>query len=95
LGSGWIVTVSFVSAQLHGDVTAPVDLWNMFCEEICANLPHRMEQQMINIPPEMEAPHIDYGLYLLSQDLHRYEKILTDFLLSNLPYNGRLMPEIL
>ena len=69
----------FVSVLMHGDMTEPAQLWNQFAQDICSDLPHRIEQQMDNVPAALENAHWDFGLHLIAQDLAKYGQILNDF----------------
>ena len=67
----------FVIALLHGSVADPLALWERFRDQICDDLPYRL-RTMTGVPPDLADPHLDYGLYLIQQELRPYDKDLSD-----------------
>ena len=57
----------FMNALIHGEVADPPALWELFKEHICDDLPHRLRYE--RMPEDLGNPHLDYGLYLIAQDL--------------------------
>ena len=68
----------FVTALMFGNVADPQSLWSRFGEKICDDLPYQLHYRT-DIPPGLEHPHLDYGLFLLQQKLTDFGKNLMDF----------------
>ncbi|KAH0611538.1 uncharacterized protein H6S33_010803 [Morchella sextelata] len=78
--SGSSLRTLFATALLFGDVTDPLTLWTQFGIKICDDLPNALRNnESLLFPENMENPHLDYGLYLISQILADSGKTLTDF----------------
>jgi len=72
--------VLFSTALVFGCVSDPKALWERFCTNICDDLTYRIQQMgEVGIPPEIDNPHLDYGLYLLQKLLTNHGKCLSDF----------------
>ena len=79
--SGRHLRLLFVSILIFGSVVASVQLWNLFKSYICDDLEHRIAGRL-DIPTDLESPHYDYGLYLISGLLGEHSRCLADFQLS-------------
>jgi len=71
----------FVMSLLHGDVSDPPGLWNKFREHLCDDLPRRIQREFVSVPPDLQGPHLDYGLFLIQRYLIDSGKTLADFAL--------------
>jgi len=76
--TGYALRRLFVTALLHGDIVSPFTLWEQFAEKICDDLPHKIRAR-IDVPPDLQSPHIDYGLFLIHELLSEWENRLEDF----------------
>ena len=76
--SGSSLRTLFVTALIHGDITAPNLLWEQFRNSICDDLPRRV-QQFTDIPLDFDNPHWDYGLFLLARGLADFGRTLISF----------------
>jgi len=78
--TGKQLRVLFSTALVFGCVSNPKALWERFCTNICDDLTYRIQQMgEVGIPPEIDNPHLDYGLYLLQKLLTHHGKCLSDF----------------
>lgn len=68
----------FSTALIFGNVSNPADIWTRFCAHFCDDLPHALSR-LDHVPIDLDAPHIDYGLYLLSRLLADHGKTLHDY----------------
>jgi hypothetical protein len=71
----------FATLLLFGTVANAVKLWEKFRDGLCDDLPRRLDRtgEVSIIPADFEAPHYDYGLFLLSRYLGYQNKTLADF----------------
>lgn len=74
--------------MVHGHVSDPTALWEQFSNNICDDLPHRL-QSMNGVPNDLTDPYLDYGLYLLDEVLAVMGKSLQDYQLPSLSHNWR------
>lgn len=72
---------AFVAALVAGPPTHPLALWNRFKEEMCMDLPYWMARNLTARPEldDEQGVHLDYGLYLIDQELLTYNSCLADF----------------
>jgi hypothetical protein len=68
----------FATALTFGEISNPVELWSRFCTHFCDDLPYAL-RHMVHVPIDLDVPHVDYGLYLLSQLLTDHGKTLDDY----------------
>lgn len=48
-----------------GDIFEPAPLWERFAERFCDDLENRLRVMGRALPPVLESPCLDYGLYLV------------------------------
>ncbi|KAH0603160.1 uncharacterized protein H6S33_008164 [Morchella sextelata] len=78
--SGAALRTLFATALLFGDLTDPKALWAEFGNNICDDIPHTLQtNEALAAPADLQDPHLDYGLYLISQILADSNKTLADF----------------
>lgn len=74
----------FAVILLNCEPSTPLELWEIFRNQICDDLKHKIQHER-HIPPEVNAvspteEHIwDFGLFLLERILSKAGKALTDF----------------
>ena len=77
----------FALALQHTTLTNPTTIWEQFAESFCHDIQHLISSGRITRPLGWEAIgdtlYLDYGLYLVQQDLNEYGKALSDFGLSD------------
>ncbi|KAI5888543.1 uncharacterized protein SCHCODRAFT_02435894, partial [Schizophyllum commune H4-8] len=59
--TGASLRLLFATILLHCEPAHPGDLWASFCEQICDDLPRRL--QRMNFPNPSIEDACDYGLY--------------------------------
>ena len=78
----------FITALVYGQVSSPSSIWNRFCFELCDDLEHVLLQLLPNRAnhffDETESfhlgePALDYGLFLINQELETLNMSLQDF----------------
>ncbi|KAI8980790.1 hypothetical protein BDB01DRAFT_795567 [Pilobolus umbonatus] len=80
----------FIPAILFGELNSPLGIWDMFKEDFRDDLEHRWNNNGIASLLRSDHPDatfqdnkfwVDYGLYLISNDLNNQEKTMTEFCL--------------
>ena len=84
--SGSALRYLFATAMLHGGITDPLHIWMRFRDQFCDDLLRQLQQRNI-IPPNLEDPQLDYGLYLLQMILTDFDKSLADFQLPDFTHS--------
>ena len=60
----------FVTALINGDLSEPLKLWQRFCSDICDDL---------SVPADSLDTHLNYGLFLITEQLHDQGRKLADY----------------
>jgi hypothetical protein len=81
--TGWYLRRLLISAIVYGGLSDASNIWNLFRDTICDDLPHLLNTGGFLISPGIERPDLDYGLYLISQELIQEDRSLNDFNLPN------------
>lgn len=76
--TGFALRRLFSVSLIHGDIADPPALWAEFAERFCDDLPRALRDYP-NIPPGLESPYLDYGLFKIQQHLAEFYKSLADF----------------
>ena len=76
--TGYVLCTLFATILNECHPILPLDLWNCFKDRICDDLPCRLEREYPNENITDELIY-DYGLFLLNQQLLKFEKTLADF----------------
>jgi hypothetical protein len=81
LRTGWELRRMFVSLMLQGEIDKSIasSLWSEFKEEICERLMEEIDHRQIPFDPTLLDPHLDYGLFLIDQDLRSEDRSLATF----------------
>ena len=71
----------FVSALVFGNLLDPAALWMRFRTNICDDLERRIDQHVagVTIPADFPNAHLDFGLFLIREDLCQYERTLAEY----------------
>ena len=72
-----------MSALVFGDLSDPAALWTRFRMSICDDLERQIDRHVASaasiIPLDFPDPHLDLGLFLIREDLYRYERTLAEY----------------
>lgn len=76
--SGHGLRMLFVTGLCFSMIADPPAIWERFKVHFCDDLQHRLENPGLAFPLVLEAPHLDYGLFLLGEGLAERRMTLTD-----------------
>lgn len=76
--TGYTLRTLFATILNECHPTSPLELWDRFKDRICDDLPRRLEREYPNEIISEELIY-DFGLFLLNQQLLKFDKTLTDF----------------
>ena len=78
LHTGWYLRRLLISAMLYG-LSDASDIWNSFGDHICDGLPRDIDRRGLRYNPDISRPDLDFGLFLISQELTLDDRCLLDF----------------
>jgi hypothetical protein len=83
LRTGWYLRRLLISAMLYGGLSDASNIWNCFGDHLCDDLLREIGRRGLRYDPNVIArPDLDYGLFLILQELILDNHSLLDF---NLP----------